>query len=56
MIKVTVTLSESGAPIKHQAENTYTQQGLYCIVQAGRLIRYPLEKIREVVEEHPLHV
>lgn len=56
MIKVTVRLAESGSPIRHTAENTYTQQGLYCIVQAGRMIRYPLAMIREVIEEHPLHV
>lgn len=51
--EVSVHLVSQSHPIKHtRVDNTYTKDGMYCLLIDGKVVKYPLCNIFRVVENY----
>lgn len=52
VIKVSILMDAPHAHFEHvHAENAYVLQGFYCVVEDGRLHRYPMERVKKIIED-----
>lgn len=44
-------LAGADAPIRFKAENTYLLRGMYCLVERGRVVKFPIAAVQRIEEE-----